>query len=212
VKLPPIFYSGRMSFLACSTPATVLRGLAVGLVAAAILPVHAAAQAKKHTAPEVFNARASVAAAAGRGDAYVTMRVDRYSAPKDIDAMEQALKNGGTVAFGVALRKAPIVGHFEVGTQTFAIRWARQSENDRGRVITLVTDTPVYFVGAGVPGAKSREGFDLSVIQLNVDTAGMGEGTMAAAAKVKPNADGGVAVDAYEGEPIKLLSIIRKIS
>jgi len=126
--------------------------------------------------------------------------------------MERTLKEGGSAAFGLALRQAPIVGQFEVGSRTFAIRWARQRATDRGRVISLVTDAPVYFVGGGVPGARSREGFDVAVIQLTLDSSGLGEGTMAAAASVKPGDQGGVAVDAYEGDPIKLRSIIRKIS
>jgi hypothetical protein len=203
-----------MSLLACSTRPSVLRGLAAALVAIAIVPANAAAQKKPKapTAPEVFNGRASVAAANGQADAYVSIRVDRYSAEKDLKAMELALKERGSQGFGLALRQAPIVGRFEVGTQTFAIRWARQRETDRGRVITLVTDAPVYFVGAGVPGAKSREGYDLAVIQLTMDSAGLGEGTMAAAANVKPGDKGGVDVDAYEGDPIKLRSITRKFS
>jgi hypothetical protein len=186
------------------------RGAAAVLLAAAIAPAQAAPQ-KKPTAPEVFNGRATVASAAGRGDAYVTIRVDRYSAPKDVKAMEQALRDGGSAAFVQALRQAPIVGRFEVGSQTFAIRWARQSDAGGKRMISLVTDAPVYFVGGGVPGAKSREGFDVAVIRLLLDPSGLGDGTMAAAARVKPG-QAGVDVEAYEGDPVKLLSIMRKVA
>ena len=77
-----------------------------------------AAQSRKQTAPEVFNARASVGAAAGRGDAYVTIRVDHYSAKKDIDKLESALKDGGSAAFVQALKGSPIAGGFEVGGRT----------------------------------------------------------------------------------------------
>lgn len=199
-----------MSLLPVSTPSRAARAAVAVLVAAVVVPALAAQ--KKHTAPEVFNGRASVAAAAGSGDAYITIRVDRYSADKDLKAMEQALKNGGSAAFVHALRQAPIVGRFEVGTKTFAIRWARQRDNDRGRVISLVTDGPVYFVGGGVPGAESREGFDVAVIQLTVDTSGLGEGSMATAARVKPGEKTDVAIDAYGGDPVKLTSIMRKIS
>jgi hypothetical protein len=47
---------------------------------------------------------------------------------------------------------------------------------------------------------------------LNVDTSGLGEGTMAAAAQVKPGEQADVDIDAYSGDPIKLLSIMRKVS
>ena len=78
-------------------------------------------------------------------------------------------------------------------------------------MITVVTDKPVYFVGAGVPGAKSKEGFDVAVIQLTMDSSGVGEGTMAAAARVKPGGPTGVEVDAYETAPVKLLSVMKLI-
>ena len=45
---------------------------------------------KPDTAPETFNARATVASTEGRGDAYITLRIDRYSDKKDVDAMEKA--------------------------------------------------------------------------------------------------------------------------
>jgi len=184
----------------------------IPLLLFAVLLAPAQGAQKKYTAPETFNARASVAAAQGRGDAYVTMRVERYSAPKDIKAMEDALTTGGSPGFGRALRLAPVVGNFEVGAQTFAIRWARQTETPTGRVVTLVVEKPVYFVGGGLPDAKPREGFDLAVIELTLDAAGLGEGRMAAAAKVKQGGKTGVEVDAYEGEPLKLASVMRKIS
>ena len=104
-----------------------------------------------------------------------------------------------------------MAGRFEVANQSFAIRWARQRDTATGRVITAVTDKPVYFVGAGVPGAKSKEGYSVAVIQLTMDSSGVGEGTMTAAAKVKPGGPTGVDVEAYETAPVKLHSVMRLI-
>ena len=182
-----------------------------GLALASAMVVGVAAQSRTQTAPEVFNARATVGTTAGRGDAYVTIRVDHYSAKKDIDTLESALKNGGSAAFVQALKGSPIAGAFEVGGRTVSIRYAKEVTSGKGRTITLVLDTPVYFIGGGVPGAKPREGFDVAVIQLHMDPAGVGEGKIAVAAKVKPGPDA-PDVEAYEGEPIKLLSVMRKIS
>ncbi|HEX6975558.1 MAG TPA: hypothetical protein VF147_14230, partial [Vicinamibacterales bacterium] len=111
-----------------------------------------------------------------------------------------------------ALRQAPVVGRVEVGQQTFDIRWARQKDTPKGRVISVVTDKPAYFVGAGVPGAKPRAGFDVAVIQLIMDKANVGEGSMAAAARVKPGGEAGVEVEDYATEPIKLSSVVKVIS
>ena len=125
--------------------------------------------------------------------------------------MEKALA-GGSAAFVTALRAAPVVGHFEVGDKKFNIRWARTKPTAKGRVISFVTDAPVYFVGAGLPGAKSKEGFEVAVVQLTMDSSGVGEGRMAAAAKVKAGGDTGVEIEAYDAEPVTLRSVMRIIA
>jgi len=184
------------------------------LSVAAMAVGHAAPQSSKSKtvgAPEVFNARATVGSAQGRGDAYVTIRVDKYSADKDLQAMEKALASSSG-AFVTALRAAPIVGHVEVGDKKFNIRWARVKATPKGRVISFVTDAPVYFVGAGLPGAKSKDGFEVAVVQLNMDSSGLGEGRMAAAAKVKAGGDTGVEIEAYDAEPVTLKSVMRIIA
>jgi hypothetical protein len=150
-----------------------------------------------------------IRAADARGDAYVTLRVDKYSDKKDVDAMENALKAGGSAAFLAAFRRAPVVGHFETGKQSYALRFTRQTPNAKGRVVTAVIEKPVYFVGGGVPGAKSREGFEVAVIQLDMDSSGVGEGKLVAAAKVKAGGPNGVDIEAYESEPIKLTSVMK---
>jgi len=162
-------------------------------------------------APETFNARAHVGTDAARGDVYVTIHVDKYSSERDIGDMQKALESGGSSGFLQALRKAPVAGRLDVGKQTFTLRWAREIKTAKGRVITLVSDRPVYFVGAGLPDAKPKAGFDLAVIKLDMDSAGIGEGEMAAAAHVKPGGPAGVQVEDYGSEPVKLLSVTRKI-
>jgi hypothetical protein len=182
---------------------------------AAVAVGHAAPQSKKSkttTAPETFNARATVGSTSGQGDAYVTIKVEKYSAEKDVQAMEAALKDGGSTGFVAALKKAPVVGQLTIGDKTFTIRWARQKDTATGRTISFVVDSPVYFIGGGLPGAKARDGFDVAVIQLTMDSSGLGQGKMAAAAKVKPGGDTGVEIEAYDAEPVTLRSVMRQIS
>jgi hypothetical protein len=174
--------------------------------------VSAQSKNKKGAAPEVFRGTAKVSTATAGGEAHVSIEIDRYTPEKDLQAMEQALKSGGSAAFLEALKRAPVAGRFKVGDQTFTIRWARERPSASGRVISVVTDTPVYFVGAGVPGAKPRAGFDVAVVLLNMDSAGVGQGTLALAAKVKPGGTAGVEVEDYASEPVKLVSVFRVIS
>ena len=171
-------------------------------------------QSKKHeNGPEIFFAKARVEnPGVAVADTALTIRLDRYSSEQDLKTMESALATGGSPAFVEALCQAPAVGRLETGSRVFTIRWARQRPTPRGRVVTLVVDKPVLFVGAGVPGAKARAGYDVAILQLVMDSSGVGEGTMAPAARVKPGeTPGSVQVDDYAGRMVKLVSIRREI-
>ena len=74
----------------------------------------------------------------------------------------------------------------------------------------FVTDKPVFFVGGGRADAKPRAGYESALIQLLVDEAGSGTGTMAAAARVKPGGETGVRIDNYAEEPLTLMKVTRK--
>ena len=69
----------------------------------------------------------------------------------------------------------------------------------------------MYFVGGGAIDAKPRDGYDVAVIQMRVEDTGLGTGTMAAAAKVKPGGDTGVMIDDYTEQPIALTKVVRKM-
>ncbi len=71
-----------------------------------------------------------------------------------------------------------------------------------------MTDQPLVFVGAGLPGAKSKEGYEFGVLDLVVDATGNGKGTLAPAAKVKVQ-QGAVVVDDYGADVVQLESVKR---
>jgi hypothetical protein len=167
---------------------------------------------RKWTAPETFVAKAeSRAGTTAIASAPLKIQVDSYTKDKDRSVLEETLRTGGYPGFLAALRKAPVVGYVETGNAKFSIRWARAVAAGTGRTISIVTDAPIYFVGGGAPDAKPRDGYELAVLQLKMDSAGMGEGSMAAAAKVKPGGPTGVSIDQYADQPIKLISVRREI-
>ena len=173
---------------------------------------HGAAQSPRNSgAPETFSANAQAKAGAGSVAATIQIQIQRYTPDFDRTAVETALKQGGYPGFVTALRKAPEVGSVIVGDQKFPIRWAREQKTDKGRTIVVVTDKPVFFVGGGRTEAKPRAGYEVAVIQLMVDEIGLGTGSMAAAARVKPGGETGVQIDDYADEPIKLVTVSRKI-
>ena len=167
---------------------------------------------KVWTAPETFVAKAEArAGATAVASAPLTIQIDSYTKDADRKVMEEALRVGGYPGFLTALRKAPPVGYVQAGDKKFTVRWAKQVPDGLGRTISVVTDAPIFFVGGGNPDAKPRAGYELAVLQLKMDSSGVGEGTMAAAARVKPGGDTGVVIDQYADQPIKLMSVRREI-
>jgi len=170
--------------------------------------------AQRHTAPETFSANIQAAGArGGAGAAMIEIDIKRYTPDADRTAVEEALKTGGYPAFVTALRKAPEVGSVSFGERKWAIRWARERPSGKfTRTIVAVTDKPIFFVGGGSVDAKPREGYEVAVIEIEMDEGGTGRGTMAAAARVKPGGETGVRIDDYADKPIKLITVVRKFS
>jgi hypothetical protein len=164
-------------------------------------------------APEAFSASAQVTGTDSAQAAFVRIFIDTYTTDKDRDTMVSALKGGGYPSFLQALRNAPVVGRLEMGDKSWKIRWARQQDaGPTRRVIVVATDQPVFFVGGGAVDAKPRAGYELGLVQFEIDDAGLGKGTMAAAAKVKLGEPTGVQVDDYGTKPIQLTSVTKIIS
>ena len=173
-------------------------------LAVATLGTAPSAQRKANQGPEFFNVTAQVSGQAGSAAASMKLQLDRYVADSDREAVTQALKTGGTTAFLEALRKAPALGKLTAGNKTFTVRWATQVPVKNGRMIVVVTDSPLFFVGGGEVDAKPREGYDVGVLRFDYGDTGIGEGIMAAAARVKPGGPTGVQVDDYAQQPIKI--------
>jgi hypothetical protein len=190
----------------------VLSLVLIGVLALAASP-RAVQSPRNSGAPETFTANAQVKGAAGAIAATIQIQIQRYSPDFDRTSVESALKGGGYPSFLTALRKAPEVGSVGIGDQKFAIRYAREEKTAKGRTITVVTDKPMFFVGGGRADAKPRAGYEVGALQMMVDDVGLGSGTMTGAARIKPGPEGvGVQVDDYADEPIKLVTVSRKLS
>ena len=189
--------------------ATVL--IAVLLVG---VPIWVGAQAARPNTPEIFSATAEAKNAKGAVSGTLEVRLNRYTPEFDRKTVEAALKEGGYPRFLLALRNAPEVGQLVLaGGEPFSIRYAREKVEADGRTIVLVTDKPVFFIGGGRSAStKPRAGYEIGVLQIQLDGKGQGSGTMAAAARVRPDGDGGVLLDDYAEEPIALTKLTRKSS
>ncbi len=122
-------------------------------------------------------------------------------------------KGGGYPSFLAALRKAPEVGTVGIGDQKFAIRYAREEKTAKGRTITLVTDKPMFFVGGGSTDAKPRAGYEVGAIQMRWTMSASGAAPWPRPRGSSLGPEGvGVQVDDYADQPIKLVTVSRKMS
>ena len=184
-----------MSVLSASLPA---------LLVAAALAVPQAGPATAETFDIVGTVTPNGAVAKGAITVPMTVSLERFSPEFERTKMTDALKHGGYPGFLTTLRASSQVGTLEVAGETFKIRWAREVPNETGRVISLITERPVAFIGSTRRGAKPTAGYEVAVIQLTLDKTGHGTGEMAAAARVKPGGETGVRIDSYTDKPVAL--------
>jgi hypothetical protein len=157
--------------------------------------VSIAAATATQTGTETFSATAAIKTAGGaQATAPVTITVTHK--------MSQAEADKYTSAFaGVAP-----TGSIQIGAgKATPTRLTLERPSDRGRMLTIVTDQPLMFVGAGMPNAKPKEGFDFGIVDIIVNDKG-GSGTMSPAAKVTVK-QGVFVVDEYSGELVTLTDV-----
>jgi hypothetical protein len=155
---------------------------------------------------EVFKATASVKPeGAPMKTAAVTITIDRWTTEAERDEIAKALQDGGTGAVRAALEKMKETGSVEIGKQRVSLKFAYQRSLGGGmRLITLGADKPLFFLGPDAKLDKPKEGYDVALIDLTVDGNGKGDGSMAAAAKLKVGPQGGLVVDDFSSNMIKL--------
>ena len=136
----------------------------------------------------------------------VTIGVDRLMEENRWKRVTDALKHGGYSNFVTALRALPPVGWIQLNARKVEVRYAHEEQRPAGRRLVVVADKPLFVLG---DPAKSRPGFELTVIELNIDASGTITGSMAGAARVKPSLEGGVLLEDYAEALVTLSSTPR---
>ena len=185
----------------------MLRHTVTGVIALAIATAGASILGAQAGA-ETFTATATVKTAGGAtATAPVTIVVSRKMPQAEADKLTAAFNSGGAVALRKALTGAAPTGSIKVGDgEATPTRLAIERTTDKGRLLTIVADKPILHLGAGVPGAKPKEGYDFAVLDIEVDAAGSGSGTLAPAAKIRVN-NGAFVVEDYGAEQVRLAGV-----
>jgi hypothetical protein len=176
-----------------------------------LIALVAFAQPQQASAAETITATAHVKSAAGvEASAPVRVAIDRFSTDSERDALLAALKKGGTPAARQLLGKNNQIGSVQVGKTTVPIKYVYARSMGGGRLITVVTDSPIAYIGAGAPAAAPKAGFDLGLLMLEVSASGPGKGEMVPAAKVKQNDQGAIVTEDYSAETVQLSNVTAK--
>ena len=186
----------------------ILRQTTMSGCLAVMVSLACATLAQAQRGAESFTATATVkTAGAAEATAPVTITIDRKMPEAEVDKLVAAFKSGGAVGLRKALAGVPPTGSVQLaeGASTPA-RITFESPTDTGRLIIIVTDKPLLFLGAGVPGAKPKEGYDFAVIDLEVDASGAGSGTLAPAAKITLKGSAFVVQD-YASDLVRLAGV-----
>jgi hypothetical protein len=162
-------------------------------------------------AAETISADARVKSAGGvTATAPVTVTLKRYSSDADRASLMAALKKGGTADARLWLQKQGDLGSVQVGTRQTPIKYAYARATGGGRLITVVTGEPIVFIGAGVPDAKPKTGYDLGLVMLDTMTTGPGRGELVPATKIRLNADGAIATEDYSSDVVMLTNVVKR--
>lgn len=160
---------------------------------------------------ETFTATASVKTAGGAAaTAPVTIVVSRKMPKAEADKLVASFKTGGLTALRSALGGVKPTGSIKLGKGAATpTRLTIERTTDKGRLLTIVTDRPILFLGSGLPGAKPKQGYDFALADIEVDAAGKGTGSLAPAAKITLKGDAFVVED-YGAERVELTNVAKK--
>ena len=160
---------------------------------------------------ETFTAIGSLKTRAGaQVTAPVTIVVTRLTTDTERDAVVAALKKGGTPGAMQALQAMGDAGFIEIGERRTPVKYAYVRPMSGGRLITVISPSPIAHLGAGLPDAPPQAGFDLALAILEVKGDGAGTGELAPAATLKINDAGAIQTQDYGAEAVRLTNVQAK--
>ena len=185
------------------------------LLVIAVLLAPAPSQAKKKEIIESFTANVMVMDSPGRANSSIlTMNIYGWTSDEDretvLDAIKEATdnpRNRSTRGVSTTLRKLGKAGFlFLMGEQGWPIRYAREFETSSGRQVILGLERPVTF--SEVYAGSQAQDFDVTVIVLNLDSSGNGEGIASVGTELVWNeAEDKIGVTNFSSQPVKLTNV-----
>jgi hypothetical protein len=143
------------------------------------------------------------------GTAQVELAVTRWSPPEDLDRLLAAMKDTQR-AVAETLRDFEPAGTIRTpASLSYDLRYASQEAVEGGgRQIILLTDRPIS--QAEVMRQSRSLDYPITLIELNVDANGEGEGKLYTATRLYTNETRGLFVRQYASNPVMLKELRRR--
>jgi hypothetical protein len=181
-----------------------MRTIFAAVAAAALATAFPAAQSNM-AQPQKFTAFAvDMSNTAPRGNTTpLDITITRWTTDTERAKLRETLAKGQDALLS-ALQKLPVVGYINTpGSLRWDLHFARERPSgDGGRTIILATDR---YVTAWEAFRQPRTiDYPFTVIQLQLDKNGNGEGKASIATKVTQDEDGTIELENYSSEPVML--------
>ena len=157
---------------------------------------------------DTFTATASVKGASAQASAELRVEVHRYATDDERAVLTKAGRDGGK-AVQKTLATMSDAGFIQLGERRTPIKFARHLDTPDGQLITVLTASPILFLGAALPAAKPTTGFDIAVAILEIKKSETSTGELLPAAKIAVNDAGAVVIEDYGATVIWLSSLAR---
>jgi hypothetical protein len=155
-----------------------------------------------------FTAMATVSAPGKKASVPVTIHIDHFIADADRDTVIAAVKANDQPGTTKALAGLPDLGYITLGEKQTPIKYAYARPTGSGRLITVVTAQPIFFIGGAEKTAKPKQGYDLALALLVLDGSDAGDGELAPAVRVKVD-NGAIVTDDYGSEKVRLVKVAK---
>ena len=174
---------------------TLAKAIALGIL---LLCGFRSAAQDEHALHEVYQAQAMGQNTQAGQTFNVTVHIDEYSTPEELQILVDAFNRGGSKGLYNALDKMSARGHIAItGTLGYDIKFARKVPMEEGFRLIVVTNRPVSFGEAWNSGRSINYNLSYLEMTLNKET-GKGSGTLIPAALFKIDKKSGeVTVEAF---------------
>jgi hypothetical protein len=189
------------------------RTTVIAVWTAAVLAVGTVAVAQSAAVAERFTFVAANASKAGpSGEGRMQIVINQWSPDAERDRLLSVLKEEGPDKLAESFRTGTAAGYIHwPGNLQYTIRFAyRMPRADGGEDVILATDYPVNLWWDPALGPAPTSFAKGTVIQLQLNRDGRGEGKVSVGTKLSPTKDGKLfALEDYAGQPVVLTDVQR---